>query len=449
MQNTCDVVRNQVVGLPEFFPGPGASGFGSVEHYGALRAYFEAVAAFGGCQCGGACRRNGLLDVVHDREHFKICGSNGGSERGFEADARTCVDFLQSTEGDVAEAAAPIGVDDNQTRVDNYCCTESGLGGVHASVGIPECRDRQSDSDDRGPGGRCELSGVSSERKDTKGLGDGAVYVDLNQQVGKTAGGRGANWERNKKDREKKKKQKELRAVVKDKSADEGLAWRSRRCEDRSQDKSDERRGFFSSCSDEIRTQLRESRAKMLIAENKKKESEAKERQRKIDSVTPEVALVNELLRVTRMANQLKKQTKDQRIGGWAETIADGLTKSVAESAPSSMPSVDSVLKGDSALKSEGDCVEFDQGREMRLTEYNYRKIQLDNYFDELDGYGVEEHDRAYAKLRDEFEDVSKSDIERASEAAVNKISAAMQKAGIDQYHIQDIMQQAGFEYDA
>jgi len=207
--------------------------------------------------------------------------------------------------------------------------------------------------------------------------------------------------------------------------------------------------GFFVECSSDVRRQLRESRAAVLIAENKRREFEEKKKLERLQKQQdPVVELVGEMIRITRMTEQLKKQTKDSKISGWAETIADSLSKSTASSGPSSVPSVESVQK-ESALRSEGDCVEFDQDREVRLMNYNLRKVQLDRHFDALDGYGIEEHDRAYSMLKDEFSDVAKTEAERQSEIAVKRIADSLQQAGFDQYAIQDIIEKAGYEYDA
>jgi len=304
-------------------------------------------------------------------------------------------------------------------------------------------------------------------------------------------GTRGKNWERNRKNREAQKERKRLRKQT-------GFDWRRSASSDRASvratgpgveswiggsassgkgldeakpgEKPQEdvcvrgraladkvalggsegfKEGFFVECSSDVRRKLRESRAAVLIAENERREFEEKKKLERLKKQQdPVVELVGEMIRVTRMTEQLKKQTKDSKISGWAETIADSLSKSTASSGPSSVPSVESVQK-ESALRSEGECVEFDQEREVRLMNYNLRKVQLDRHFDALDGYGIEEHDRAYSMLKDEFSDVAKTEAERQSEVAVKRIADSLQQAGFDQYAIQDIIEKAGYAYDA
>jgi len=232
--------------------------------------------------------------------------------------------------------------------------------------------------------------------------------------------------------------------------------WRSKRVDERkgavgqlgenSEEKSG--RGFFSACSSELQVELRESRARMLIAENKRKEAVALEQKKKLDSVTPEVALVTEMIRITRMANQLKKQTKDQRVGGWAETVADTLTRSTAESAPSSMPSLKSVEEGSSALKSDGVEGVFDQARELRMMEYNVEKLRLDHYYEQEECVDVAEQTRNYSALKKEYADISMSEVERENAAAAERIAKSMSACGIDEYKIQMVLEAAGFDYD-
>jgi len=262
----------------------------------------------------------------------------------------------------------------------------------------------------------------------------------------------GPNWARNRKNREKKKENKKKGKLADDQvksgpehSSKSVPAWRVRgEVEARPAGS-----GFFSSCSQDVQTRLRESRANMLIAENKKKELEALARQKKLESVTPEIEAVMQLVNLTRMANQLKKQTKDQHIGGWAETVANQLTKSAVESAPSSLPSLESIEKGDSALKSEGVCVEFDAERELRLLEYNLKKTRLDRYYEAVDCYSPADQEHEYRMLDHEYSDVTRSDAQRQSQESADKIAASMQKYGVDQYKIQDILVGAGFEFYA
>jgi len=342
-------------------------------------------------------------------------------------------------------------------------CEVGGLGGDSVcEAGLQGSIDRSGDSESRVGG--CVSGGDEDARNPGPSVQVGGGVTS------KPTMRRGPNYERNCANRENKKRKKLAKQKARsmsgdaadcgnsgdggvDKGDDTGVsraqpAWRSRRVEEQ-QLGVGQRKGYFSECPVDVQAELRESRARMMIAENKRKEAEAIDRKKKLDSVTPEVALVSELIRVTRMANQLKKQTKDQVVGGWAETVADTLTRSTAESAPSSMPSLRSVEEGSSALKSDGVEAVFDQEREVRLAQYNVEKLRLDRYYDQVDGYGVEEHDNAYKQLKEAYSDVTKSEAERQNHACMLQIAASMQSAGMDQYKIQDIMEGAGFEYYA
>jgi len=240
--------------------------------------------------------------------------------------------------------------------------------------------------------------------------------------------GRGINWERNKENREKKKQRKLKRQQI-------GEDWRVRRAvtasvsselpavgrwvageqvsgqcregvslnvEGRSGRVDSGRRGFFSGCSEEVQSHLRESRARLLIAENERK---AVEEEKKLKRLSSPEALVQEMIRVTRMANQLKKQTVDVKIGGWAETVADGLMKSVAESAPSTIPSLESVGYGKSALKSSGDGDHVVD--EKRKWQYERALMEVERSFGELEVESDEDHEYAIARVKEEYSDVA------------------------------------------
>lgn len=159
------------------------------------------------------------------------------------------------------------------------------------------------------------------------------------------------------------------------------------------------RRGYFSELDSSVQRELKESRARLLIEKNRLDLARAKEAVRVIDPESPEY-IVKEMIRVTGLANNLKKKTADAKIGGWAETVADSLTKSVAEGAPSSVPTLESVGYGKSALRSSDGSVS------ERATQYEERKVRIAEAFDlatvELPG----EREEALEDLKVEFADV-------------------------------------------
>jgi len=441
-----------------------------------LRAFADVC--YHGLQCPGDAHLAFGRDAFPSRK-LGICDVVGGDDRG-RVDVRDhlstvrdgrCVELGERAEaifgrtnishGDEQNCGSNKGYSGGGADVDaehviGSCPRDSGpvfgCDGENRGCSVDRAIDQRS-----GGEGRCDER-VLGEKKTTGECAGAAHAGDGCDREAVNSDFRGPNYERNKKNRMLQKERRLRRKAA-------GDNWRSPKAEscvggvEEGTVKNSEvvrdrgvgfKEGFFVECSDATKRELRESRAAVLIAENKRRALEEVKRMERLEKKKDPVAdFVWEMVRVTRMTEQLKKQTKDTKISGWAETIADSLSKSTASSGPSSVPSIESVQQKESALKSEGDCVPFDREREIRLMEYNLRKVQLDDYYEQLDGYGIEEHDRAYAALKNEFEDVSKSEIERQTESAVKKISDSMQQAGIDQYSIQDIMERAGFEYDA
>lgn len=127
---------------------------------------------------------------------------------------------------------------------------------------------------------------------------------------------RGPNYERNRMSRFKKKVQKETRLR-------EQMGFH----------------GTFVECSDETRVELRESRAKLLILENKRK---AVEEQRKLDMLASPMRILQDAMDMVDIAAKAAKVSDDSKVASWAKTVATSYAESIAKSAPSSVPSFDS-----------------------------------------------------------------------------------------------------------
>jgi len=176
-----------------------------------------------------------------------------------------------------------------------------------------------------------------------------------------------------------------------------------------------ESQGFWKSCSPEVRQRLIDSKAEMHIAENKLKCRRAEEQFAKTEGSE---AVVRHLISVMELSQKLRA-VKDEKVGGWVETVADTYVKSAAESVPSSIPSLESVGYGKSALKSSDGVSAETPGSSVepggkgsgvkteRQIEYDIRVRDLEEYFEGLDAYTDEEYRGARADLDHVYSDVT------------------------------------------
>jgi len=186
------------------------------------------------------------------------------------------------------------------------------------------------------------------------------------------------------------------------------------------------RAGFFSLCDQETQRRLRDSRAKALVAENELKAFQAQSKLDAAQSVSPELRLVQELVKVTRLANNLKRNTVDAQVGGWAATVADSLTKSVADKAPSSLPSLESVGLGSSGLKSsDGEVVDH-----VRFAEYQSKRNRINAYYDGQAYDLPDEQEFQLNQLRDEYQDVSMTKVDRVKKSIAGAVMVELMQSG-------------------
>jgi len=147
---------------------------------------------------------------------------------------------------------------------------------------------------------------------------------------------RGPNWERNKKNRDAQRDRKGRRKLL-------GQDWRGGRAGvvdvDDKQVCSDESKGFWNSCSPDVRQQLIDSKARMHIADNSRREKESLE---KIDQLGSPEAILRRAMRFVGIAEECAKKENDTRVAGWAKTLATSYAESVARSVPSTLPSLES-----------------------------------------------------------------------------------------------------------
>jgi len=175
----------------------------------------------------------------------------------------------------------------------------------------------------------------------------------------------------------------------------------------------------------------------MLIAKNNREEAQHK---KKISDFASVESVVSDLVRVTKLAAQLRSQTKDQKIGGWAETVAESLSKSVAESASSvssSIPSLESVGYGQSSL----DNTRVDT---VRFSQYQRDLKYVHDSFADMDAYTEDDYNLAIAEVKRQFSDVAftKEEVERKQ--LVAGLSSSMAEEGISFLKIEEVFSKVG-----
>lgn len=98
--------------------------------------------------------------------------------------------------------------------------------------------------------------------------------------------------------------------------------------------------GFFSGCDDEVQLALRDTRAKLLVLENERR---IVEEERKIARLKSPVQLAEDAVALVKLAERATKSAGSSKVAGWAATVVEGASVDVAKSAPSSVPSLESI----------------------------------------------------------------------------------------------------------
>jgi hypothetical protein len=161
---------------------------------------------------------------------------------------------------------------------------------------------------------------------------------------------RGRNWERNQLWKQAKRERKNKRQAM-------GVDWRARaqspsvssvvrgeveqkKSESVMQTRVGVGRGYFSDCSEETQKQLKESRARMLIAENERKAIEA---ERRVSQLKSPAQLAADVVALVERVEKMAKAGRDDKMTRWAQEVTTASASTLASSAPSSVPSVESV----------------------------------------------------------------------------------------------------------
>jgi len=99
--------------------------------------------------------------------------------------------------------------------------------------------------------------------------------------------------------------------------------------------------GFFSSCDVGVQDELRETRAKLLVLQNKRR---IVEEERKLAQLQSPMQYLADVVTELKRAEQYKKSGSGSGVAGWVAALSDGYAESLAKSAPVSMRSYESVV---------------------------------------------------------------------------------------------------------
>jgi len=198
-----------------------------------------------------------------------------------------------------------------------------------------------------------------------------------------------------------------------------------------------ERVGFFSQCDEKTQKALRESRAAKYIAENNRRA--AQENEKMVRMTSPE-AVVTELVRVSKMVSQLESQTKNTAIGGWAKTVGESLTKSVAQSAPSSFPSLEEVGYGETALEVK------EKTESKRKACYDVALRGVAEKYSKMMSYNESDEVEDVRRVKEEYSDVAYTERENIERDIIEKMTVAMGNSGMGIGRIEMVFEDAGIK---
>jgi len=323
------------------------------------------------------------------------------------------------------------------------CCGDAGHGFV-VDVGIDNARETKRGSLglvgnlDGGDGAGSGSVGIAAEPDSDGAVGFPGVHdssdvgvlaggcangesretADKTGDVGETKLERNRRWRRNKRDKKRLRREAGVtRGGVPKKSSGGSVSSQENIPEWRRKDDVGSRStpvlgsgrvGYFSRCAEDVQRELCDSRAAVLVARNKRELAEEKTKLARLAS--PE-ALVKAVAYAVSVGERLKKQTVNSKIGGWAETVVDSMVESVVRSAPSSVPSLESVGYGKSAVSEVKEKEPEDGGiaAELRKTQYALAMATLEASCDAMPYVPGPYYDDEVEKIRREYADVVES----------------------------------------
>lgn len=153
--------------------------------------------------------------------------------------------------------------------------------------------------------------------------------------------------------------------------------------------------GYFSGSSVEVRSELRDSRAKVLVLENKRRALLCEREIRRLESPAQ---VVSDVVGLVRRAASLSVGAGSPRVMGWAKTVLSSCAESVAGSLPSTVPSLDSVGM-ESTSGGSGEISD-------RAAEYKVKYDEMVAHYDSLEVVDPYDRDDDFAELRSSYADV-------------------------------------------
>lgn len=141
--------------------------------------------------------------------------------------------------------------------------------------------------------------------------------------------------------------------------------------------------GFFVGCDSAVQDELRESRAKLLVLENKRR---AIEEERRIAKLESPMQVVEDAMAMVKFAAGAAKLSADSRVAGWAATLGEAESELLAKSAPSTIPSLSSVSAGSATEKRKSSGSKFlEKERVKALAKEKKKWTVVDNPMSKLE----------------------------------------------------------------
>jgi len=196
--------------------------------------------------------------------------------------------------------------------------------------------------------------------------------------------------------------------------------------------KTDTRVGYFSALDTATQLELKNSRAKMLIAKNRRSEQLAN---KQVECDSGSEAAIKTVLRALNVADSLRKSVSDSKMSGWARTVADSYAKSVVDSVSSShssMVSLDSVQFGEQAVGL--------MTKEDRRSEYDSKVEIVRNRWASAESFFPEDMEAEFKALKAEYADVFFSSEEAAVRHGIAEFAGVLCGLGLNPTKIGEAM---------
>jgi len=367
-------------------------------YYSAIGSYFESIGRIGHYGSGSLCGFKCFSNLANGVEHISGHADSGGKS-------------------DVGMDGENVGYGSRESSAFISGIHEAGKG---SGVAVDETIGLNSDS----AGSKLDGDSIPEWRKDATPL--------ANDDTGDVS--RHGKWyKKNKKTRDRRKNKNRSNVESGDCGASESGGTAT-----------DLKSGFgyFSDCPLDQQKELKQTRAALLIMENKRRMVEEQAKMRFMESPG---YLLKETIAAAKTQAQVEKVLGGSKIGGWASTVASSSLEDVARRAPSNVPSLESIGFGKSALRSSDGSSE---GTETsRRSEYLQKKEDLMLCY-HLPNPDVEELRGKLYALDLLYEDVMYSPEEKIKRDAVEDV-CRMLVGVVGTNKLSDIYTAMGMEDDA